>query len=152
MKTLTLTAILAVALAGSAAAQMQHAQGMDHRGHQAMGWDQSKAKHTFATADNGGSIEVKANDPNDAMTVAAIRSHLAEIARSFTAGDFDKPQFIHAQTPPGVPEMKRLKADITYTYQDMHAGGKVTIASANPDAIKAVHDFLKFQGTEHAGK
>jgi hypothetical protein len=153
VKTLTLATLIALALAGPAAAQMQHDKAaMDHRGHQAMGWDQSKAKHTFATADNGGSIEVRANDPADSMTIAAIRTHLVEIAQSFTAGNFDKPMMIHAQTPPGVPEMKRLKAEITYKYEEVPAGGKVTIASANADAIKAVHEFLKFQGTEHAGK
>lgn len=153
MKTLTFAAIIAVALAGSAAAQMPHDQAaMDHRGHQAMGWDQSKATHTFAPSAEGGRIEIKANDAADAVTIAAIRSHLQEIAKSFKAGEFDKPMMIHAQTPPGVPEMTRLKAQIDYKYEELPAGGKVTIASADAGAIKAVHDFLKFQGTEHAGK
>lgn len=153
MKTITYAALIAMALAGSAAAQMQHDKAaMDHRGHQAMGWDQSKATHTFAASPDGGSIEVAANDPADAATVAAIRTHLQEIARSFKAGEFDKPMFIHAQTPPGVPDMTRLKAQITYKYEERPAGGKVTIASANADAVKAVHAFLEFQQKEHAGK
>ena len=114
-----------------------------------MGWDQTKATHTFAPSSDGGRIEVKANDAADAVTIAAIRAHLQEIAKSFKAGDFDKPMFIHAQTPPGVPDMKRLKAQIAYTYEELPAGGKVTIASADAQAIGAVQAFLKFQAAEH---
>lgn len=150
MKTIICAAIIAAALAGSAAAQMQHDKAaMEHRGHLAMGWDQSKATHTFAPSTDGGRIEIKANDPADTVTSAAVRSHLQEIAKSFKAGAFDKPMMIHAQTPPGVPDMTRLKAQIDYKYEELPAGGKITIASANADAIKAVHEFLKFQATEH---
>jgi hypothetical protein len=122
---------------------------MDHRGHQAMGWDQSKATHTFAPSPDGGSIDVAANDPADTATVTAIRAHLAEIAKAFKAGDFDKPAFIHAQTPPGVEVMKRLKGEISYRYEETPKGGKVTITTTNAEAIGAVHDFLKFQQDEH---
>ena len=144
-------AILAIALTAPVAArQMQHDKmAMDHRGSQAMGWDQSKATHTFAPSSDGGSIEVVANDAADKATIAAIRTHLAEIAKSFKAGDFDKPAFIHAQTPPGVDAMKRLKGDISYRYEETPKGGKVTIATKNAEASDAVHAFLKFQQDEH---
>lgn len=144
-------AIFAVALAVPVAArQMQHDKmAMDHRGHQAMGWDQAKATHTFAPSIDGGSIEVAANDAADQTTVTAIRTHLAEIAKSFKAGDFDKPVFIHAQTPPGADAMKRLKGEISYRYEETRAGAKVTIATKNAEAIDAVHAFLKFQQDEH---
>ena len=153
MKTTIRVATLVLALAGPAAAQMQHDKAaMDHRGHQAMGWDQSKATHTFSPAPDGGRIEVAANDTTDTVTIAAIRSHLNDIAKAFKAGDFDKPMFIHDQTPPGVPEMKRMKAAITYTYADTPRGGRVTIQSADASAVEAVHAFLEFQKKEHAGQ
>ncbi len=153
MKTTIRVAILVLALAGPAAAQMQHDKAaMDHRGHQAMGWDQSKATHTFTQSASGGRIDIAANDAADAVTIAAIRSHLMEVSKAFKAGDFDKPMFIHAETPPGVPDMTRLKAAISYTYEDLPRGGRVTIASADATAIEAVHAFLKFQQQEHSAK
>ncbi len=153
MKTTLRVTMLVLALAGPAAAQMQHDKAaMDHRGHQAMGWDQSRATHTFTPSSDGGRIEVAANDAADAVTIAAIRAHLSEIAKAFKAGDFDKPMFIHAETPPGVPEMTRLKAAISYTYEDLPRGGRVTIASTDATAVEAVHAFLKFQQQEHASK
>lgn len=155
MRLFTCAAMFAAALSGPVvvAAQMQHDKmAMDQRGHQAMGWDQAKATHTFAPSNDGGSIEVAANDAADTATITAVRAHLADIAKSFKAGDFDKPMFIHAQTPPGVEAMKRLKAEIAYRYEETPHGGKVTIVSKNADAIAAVHAFLAFQRDEHGAK
>jgi len=57
--------------------------------------------------------------------------------------------FVHGQTPPGVPTMKKLKDQIQYSYEEMEDGGRVVISSKNADAVNAVHDFLKFQIREH---
>jgi hypothetical protein len=56
---------------------------------------------------------------------------------------------IHAQTPPGVPEMKRLKEKIQYEYKETERGGRVRISTSDLRAIAAVHDFLCFQIREH---
>jgi hypothetical protein len=45
--------------------------------------------------------------------------------------------------------MKLLKADIHYRYEEIPAGGKVRIESKDPVALAAIHDFLRFQITEH---
>ena len=50
---------------------------------------------------------------------------------------------------PGTAEMKRLRADITYTPRDLPGGAEVLIATKNPDAVQAVHDFLAFQRMDH---
>lgn len=152
MKTLIACAAAAAItlIVPGASAQAQHDKaGMDHRGHQAMGWDQSKATHTFSTAEAGGSIEVAAKEATDTATIKAIQSHLQEIAKAFKAGEFDKPAFIHAQVPPGVDAMTRLRGEITYTYEERPRGARVTIASNNAEAVKGVHEFLKFQQQEH---
>ena len=57
--------------------------------------------------------------------------------------------FVHDQTPPGVPVMKKLKDQIKYRYEPAENGGRVVISSSNADAVKAIHEFLKFQITEH---
>ena len=38
----------------------------------------------------------------------------------------------------------------TYSYAETERGGIVRIATANPEALAAVHAFLKYQITEHA--
>jgi hypothetical protein len=129
--------------------QAQHKAGMDHRGNQAMGFDQANIRHTFATSDRGGTIEVIAKAASDAATIAQIRSHLREIAKLFKAGDFSKPVFIHAQNPPGAATMKARRSDIDYRFDEVPAGGKLTVTSSNAEAVAAIQSFLRFQQDEH---
>jgi hypothetical protein len=75
--------------------------------------------------------------------------HLSHIAVLFKEGDFTKPMFTHGKTPPGVPAMARLKAEINYTYQEMERGGRVIITTANAEALAAIHEFLRFQIKDH---
>ena len=72
-------------------------------------------------------------------------------ACSFAKGDFAKPFQTHAEVPPGVPAMQRLKAAIRYKYEETADGGAVRITTPDPDALKAVHEFLAYQGREHHG-
>lgn len=144
-----LTAILTVALALAASPGQHDHKAMNERGNQAMGFDQAKATHTFTTTAAGGVIAVDAKEPSDATTIGQIRAHLGRIAKLFKAGDFSKPLFIHAQTPPGADIMKARRQQIEYRYEDTTSGGKVTITSGNHDAIAAVHRFLLFQNQEH---
>jgi len=72
------------------------------------------------------------------------------MAQLFSNGDFTAPILIHSQTPPGVPVMKRLKAEIKYRVEETARGGRVLITTSNPDALGAVHEFLRFQISEHA--
>lgn len=44
---------------------------------------------------------------------------------------------------------KRLKANITYRYEETENGGRVRIASNNAEAIAAIQEFLKYQIKEH---
>jgi hypothetical protein len=89
------------------------------------------------------------NDPKDSENLQAIRMHLRHIVTMFSSGDFSIPMFVHSQTPPGVTEMKEKRADITYTFEELAAGGRVRIATANHDALNAIHDFLTFQIQDH---
>jgi hypothetical protein len=114
-----------------------------------MGFDAAKTTHHFRLSPEGGSIEVTANDAVDTKSRDEIRMHLGHIAKRFQDGDFDIPMFVHDQTPPGVPAMKRLKSEISYKYEETDAGGRVLIATKNAEALAAVHDFLRFQIREH---
>jgi hypothetical protein len=62
---------------------------------------------------------------------------------------FSIPMFVHGQIPPGVPVMKEKRAEISYSFEVLPSGGKVRIKTANPDALKAIHEFLRFQIVDH---
>jgi hypothetical protein len=129
--------------------QMQKEAELKKRGALAMGFDQDKTTHHFRRTPEGGSIEVGVKEASDAATRAQIRAHLKEIAVAFAKGDFAKPFQTHAEVPPGVPAMQRLKARIRYKYEDTADGGAVRITTSNPEALKAIHEFLTYQGREH---
>lgn len=133
---------------GGTADNSGHAE-MDKRGDQAMGFSQSRTTHHFRLKREGGSIEVEASDSSDQASRDQIRQHLAHIAREFAEGNFDVPMFIHAQTPPGVAAMKRLKGEIKYEFEKTERGGRVLIRTSNTEALAAIHDFLRFQIEEH---
>jgi hypothetical protein len=146
------TATAAPALNNAAAAQShdQHHADVNQKGDQVMGFDHLKTTHHFLLRPDGGVIQVEANDPKDTVSRDDIRQHLAHIAQLFASGDFTAPMLIHSQTPPGVPVMKRLKADIKYRFEPTARGGTVRITTANPEALAAVHQFLRFQISDHA--
>jgi hypothetical protein len=126
-----------------------HLAAVNQRGEQAMGFSQTETTHHFRLYADGGAIEVLANSTQDIASREQIRQHLQQIAQLFAKGDFAKPQHTHAQVPPGVTEMTRLKTDISYQYESLPSGGRVRIKTANPDALKAVYEFLRFQIKDH---
>jgi hypothetical protein len=128
---------------------LAHHDAVNRRGDHAMGFSHEKTTHHFRLAKDGGSIEVEANDAKDTENRDAIRQHLSHIAEMFSAGNFETPMFIHDQVPPGVPAMKRLKGQIRYEFETMERGGRVRISSKNPKAVAVVHDFLRFQISDH---
>jgi hypothetical protein len=105
--------------------------------------------HHFRMMSDGGAIEVTASDPTDEPNTGAIRSHLLHITMMFGKGDFSVPMFVHDGVPPGVTTMKLMKAAIQYTYEEIPSGGSVRIKSDDAIAVAAIHDFLRFQITEH---
>ena len=122
---------------------------VESHGDQAMGFPHDKTTHHFRLMSDGGAIEVAANDPNDKPDISAIRSHLSHIAMMFADGDFSTPMFVHDGVPPGVTAMKLLKSAIRYSYGETPSGGAVQIKSDDPVALAAIHDFLRFQITDH---
>jgi hypothetical protein len=149
MKFLMVVLLLASAATAQSQADQHHDMVMKH-GEQGMGFSQTATVHHFLADEKGGAIQVEAKDAKDTQSRDEIRMHLGHIAKAFADGDFDIPMFVHdTKTVPGVADMQRLKAAIRYRYVDTKLGGKVEIASDNPEAIAAVHKFLRFQIEEH---
>ena len=119
------------------------------RGAIAMGFDQDATAHHFVLFNDGGAIEVSTTGGAAVATRPAVRAHLQSIARDFTNGDFDKPFATHAEIPAGVPALQRLRTSLTYAYEDTPDGGRVRIRTGDPDALAAVHEFLRYQIVEH---
>jgi len=122
---------------------------MDKRGDRGMGFAQDKTTHHFLLHQDGGAIQVTANSADDKTSREEIQMHLRHIAQAFQSGDFNIPMFVHDQTPLGVATMTKLKDQIHYRYESAENGGRVVISSADAEAVAAIHEFLKFQITEH---
>jgi hypothetical protein len=157
MKTILIVALFCgtVAAQEMSSCPMHQEMKSDHRadverhGDEAMGFPHDKTTHHFRLSPDGGVIEVSVNDPNDKENLSAIRMHLKHIMTLFANGNFSIPMLVHSEVPPGVTEMTDRKVDITYTFEELPAGGRVRIVTKNRDALNAVHDFLNFQIQEH---
>ena len=114
-----------------------------------MGFSHEKTAHHFGLTRSGGFISAESRDPGDGSSRAAIARHFHHIAEAFKRGDFAMPMFIHDREPPGVPEMKRLAAEIDYGVVETSAGARVVLTSTSPRAIRAIHEFLRFQIEDH---
>jgi hypothetical protein len=114
-----------------------------------MGFSHEKTAHHFRLYADGGAIEAEASDVQDTASRDEIRSHFGHIATMFAAGDFSAPMLIHEQNPPGTEEMKRLRNTIQYNVENTERGGRIRITTKNPEALLAVHKFLRFQIADH---
>ena len=122
---------------------------MNERGDKVMGFDHMKTTHHFLLQKDGGVIQIEANDASDHESRDQIRGHLGHIAKMFSEGNFSAPMLIHAQDPPGTDDMKRLKAEIKYEFVETERGASIQISTGNAEALKAIHEFLRFQIKEH---
>jgi TusA-related sulfurtransferase len=163
MRSVFLSAIGTVAFASALHAQakgptsMKHAAhdsafaAMQERGKMAMGVDQYASTHHFDALPDGGRIEL-VRDDGDSADVARIRAHIREIAHAFKAGDFSTPSMVHMQHVPGTEVMASRRASITYEPRDVPRGAELRIRTTDPQALRAIHEFMAFQrGEHHAG-
>ena len=135
----------------SQAAQHDHHMAeVKKHGAEAMGFDQDRTAHHFHLSSEGGVIQVSANDPKDSRSIALVQHHLELQTENFAKGDFAAPEHTHDQMPPGVNDMQKLKSEIHYAFRKTAQGGEVRIASRNPKAVEAIHQFLRFQIKDHA--
>jgi hypothetical protein len=149
LRKVILIAFLVVA-APILAQSAEHARGVDTRGDKGMGFPHDKVTHHFGLTKTGGFIAAQVKDPADLDAAKPmITGHFAHIADAFKDGDFSLPMFIHDREPPGVPQMKKLKAEINYDFHETPQGGRIDITTSNPKALQAIHQFLAFQIKDH---
>jgi len=124
-------------------------ESMNERGDKVMGFDHNKTTHHFLLKNNGGVIQIEANEKTDTASRDEIRQHMRHIAMMFAEGNFSAPMLIHEQNPPGAEVMKQLQSEIKYEFGENERGAFIRISTDNAAAVKAVHDFLRFQIREH---
>jgi hypothetical protein len=128
----------------------QHHAALNARGAKFMGFDQAATTHHFILTKEGGRIEVKANDAKDTASINQIREHLQHIAAVFAKGDFSLPGLVHdTKAVPGVAAMKSHAAALSFAFEEIGRGAQVRIVGTSREAITAVHEFLRFQITDH---
>jgi hypothetical protein len=137
-------------LPASVFARQDHHAAVDRQAQSVMGFDQQRTAHHFFLFKDGGAIDVSVKDAGDSKNRDAIRSHLPHIAGMFGSGNFDAPMLVHDSTNvPGTKVMAARKAAIRYQYIETPNGGRVTIVTSDPEALDAVHAFLRYQIGEH---
>jgi hypothetical protein len=134
---------------GLAFAQHDHDAQLNQRGDREMGFSHEKTTHHFELNQDGGLIEVRANDVRDTESRNQIRSHFHHIVRMFSAGNFNVPMLVHAQDVPGAEAMSRLKNQLHWTLRETPRGARITITADDKPALDAVHEFLRFQIEDH---
>jgi hypothetical protein len=122
---------------------------MNQRGDKVMGFDHTLTTHHFLLKPNGGVIQIEANDRADTVSRDQIRKHMRHIAKMFGEGNFSAPMLIHEQNPPGAAVMKELKDRIQYEFAENAGGAFIRISTSDPAALKAIHEFLRYQIKEH---
>ena len=143
MTTLTLSLLTVHAIPLGAAAQSSHAA-------MAMGFDQDKTTHHFLLFTDGGAIDISVKDPSDRSNLDAIRGHLPHITQMFGDGNFSAPMLVHdRQDVPGTATMAQRKDRIRFRYTETSRGGRVDVVTTDPQALAALHEFLRFQITDH---
>jgi hypothetical protein len=143
--------LLLVPMSSSVVARQAHHAAGDRRAATVMGFDQIRTTHHFRLFTDGGAIDVAVNESTDTKNRDAIRSHLPRITAMFGSGNFAAPMLVHDSAKvPGVRIMTAKKDAIRYRYVETPDGGRVDVSTSDPEALAAVHAFLKYQIREHA--
>jgi hypothetical protein len=119
------------------------------RGRGVMGVDQYTSAHVFEDLPDGGRIVLDRSETSDTAGVATIRTHMRAIAAEFARGNFTNPGLVHARDVPGTAVMTARASALSYAASDRPHGAEVRIRSTDPEAVKAVHQFLAFQRSDH---
>ncbi len=123
-------------------------QAMDHRHGDVVGVDPSALEHEFVLVSGGGDV-ILGLQTDDEVLISQARIHIGTVADAFRRGDFAIPGFIHDKPAAGTDVMTRKRALITYTVDDIPDGAALRIRSNDPEAVRAIREFIEFQIEEH---
>ncbi len=140
--------LLMVSLCVAQAAQPSEID-VNARFSKAMGTDVNKVVQHYYLVKNGGVIEFTAKDPNDTVSIAAIQKYLDLQRDQLEKGKVDVDADVHGKIPDGLLVVKRMRGEITFYTVKSDNGAVLRMFSVNEQARQAIHEFMKFQITEH---
>ena len=84
-------------------------------------------------------------------SAAVLASPIRTAACERIASALEQRPFEMARIYPalGVATLEKLKAEVRYDFAATKLGGTVQIRTTNKEALKAVHEFLRFQISDH---
>jgi hypothetical protein len=79
---------------------------------------------------------------------AASADHVMFVARQHGTTDHAAAGPVASIFVPGTATLLRLKSDVKYTATKTDTGSRIEIVTTNPQAVQAVHEYLRFQINE----
>lgn len=142
---------LAVLAGAPVAAQSQQRQAeVAVRGAEVMPFDLATSSHVFTKSRNGGLQQVLVKNPEDAVQLRLVRSHLRDIAARFERGDFSAPAHIHGDDMPGLAQLKQAKpGEIAIHYRELSNGAQIRYATSDPALVPVLHQWFDAQLADH---
>jgi hypothetical protein len=118
-------------------------------GAQVMPFSLAATTHIFTKTADGG-IQQVVTKHHDPRQVAPIRGHLAEIARQFSAGNFEAPGRVHGNDMPGLAVLRTARpGELRIDYRDLRNGGEIVYRSDEPRYVAALHSWFDAQRADH---
>ncbi len=114
-----------------------------------LGTDIGRVVQHYYLVKNGGVIEFTAKDANDTTTISALQKYMDTQKDLFEKGKNDADADVHGKVPDGIPNLKRLRNEITFFAVKNDDGAALRMFSVNDQARQAIQDFLKFEINEH---
>lgn len=125
----------------------RHAE-VAERGAVVMPFDLDRTTHIFDKQPEGGLQQVISDD-GDSEQIALIRSHLAEEAEKFQAGDFHDPAMIHGDDMAGLHELVTGADRLTIVYSEIADGAQIVYTADDSDLVTAIHAWFDQQVSDH---
>src|SRR3712207_4723959 len=137
--------------AGAASRTDSAFRALQKRGAGVMGVDQYTSSHKFEALPDGCRIEL-VRDVDVSIGTRTIREHLRTVAHQFANGDFSASAAVHARAVPGTSVMRARRNAIRYEVRPLPRGGELRITTSDPEALRAIHEFLAFQRADQDRK
>ena len=138
--------VLTLVLAACAPASRQ--ADVAAKGEMVMPFDLERSTHIFDKQPDGGLQQVISDD-GDSDQIALIRSHLAEEAEKFQAGDFHDPAMIHGDDMAGLHELVTGAEKLNIVYSDIEDGAQIVYSADDAELVAALHAWFDQQVSDH---
>jgi len=148
-RTVLVLSFLLASASAVAATSSEREDEVRSRGAEVMPFALEHTLHQFEKDLRGGVQRVSAK-PGHVDEIAAIRTHLREIAERFGRHDFSAPEQIHGEDMPGLATLRAASADeLRVTYREVPDGAEVRYTGLTQAVTDAIHRWFDAQLSDH---